>query len=939
MEDTAGTGPDVARAEAAPAPHELHVLMVEDSPEDAELNAVELSDAGLRFVSRRVQTRDDFLRALDEFHPDIILSDHRLPAFDGREALRLARAHCPDVPVIMVTGALGDEVAVELLRAGARDYVLKDRLARLPSAVLRALAEEQDGLRRKEAELALRESEALHRSLIAASPDGVAVVDAHERVIFASPRLHELLGLDAGADLRGLELLAWTAPEDREPTRAHLTRVARGETVTDVECRLVRADGTPLHVEMSAAPIVDAHDTLRGIVTVWRDASARRQALEALRDSEERYRSVVTTMAEGVVLRSADGLVRACNASAERILGLTAEQMADGTPLDARWRAIHDDGRPFADDEHPATVTLRTGQPCSGVVMGVHKADGGLTWISINTQPVTRPGADRPHAVVTSFSDITARRLAEQALRRSHAWLAGQRALLERIARGEPLREVLRHFALLLDELMPGTQSWFLLLEPGSELLKLVAAPSLPASYAAAFGGVLACEGQGACATAAARRSPVIVTDMVDDALCATCRCHGLAVGLRASWSFPLLTGKGEPVGVLATHSRTPRGPSADERRIIEGAASIAALAIERARTEDAIRGAAAEWVATFDALEAAVLILDEADRIARLNGTAADLLGSSSGACLGRALASLGDDEPWREVRRAVAEVRAARHVELSRVRDGRGLSWEIDVTPSVADAGGAGRVIVTLRDVTRLARLQESMVRAERMAAMGALVAGVAHEVRNPLFAMSVNIDALSVVLQEHDQVRELIGAVCQERDRISALMEDLLSYGRSSASKRVRASLEPVLAAAVRGCATQAERAGVTLEREGSAQGAELIMDAHRLEEVFDNLLENAYQNTPRGGRVVLSVEHLEDADGARLSVAVRDQGTGFTPEALERAFEPFFTQRRGGTGLGLAIVQRIVEEHEGSVTLANAPEGGGVVTVELPLAPPE
>jgi two-component system sensor histidine kinase UhpB len=125
-------------------PPELKILMLEDVPEEAEVLERELRKTGLAFVARRVHTKAQFSEALERFAPDLILADSKLPKFDGRTALRMARERVPSIPVVMVTGALGDEAAVELLMAGASDYVLKDRLARLGSAVLRALQEEAD---------------------------------------------------------------------------------------------------------------------------------------------------------------------------------------------------------------------------------------------------------------------------------------------------------------------------------------------------------------------------------------------------------------------------------------------------------------------------------------------------------------------------------------------------------------------------------------------------------------------------------------------------------------------------------------------------------------------------------------------------------------------------------------------------------------------------
>jgi len=132
-------------------------------------------------------------------------------------------------------------------------------------------------------------------------------------------------------------------------------------------------------------------------------------------------------MQDGIVILDADGSIRACNGSAERILGLSAEQIIGRTSLDPRWRAIHEDGSPFPGETFPVAVTLRTGEPCSNVIMGVYKPDGDLTWFSINSEPQFDADGATLAGVVGSFEDITEYRRTETAFQEVSTELASLR--------------------------------------------------------------------------------------------------------------------------------------------------------------------------------------------------------------------------------------------------------------------------------------------------------------------------------------------------------------------------------------------------------------------------------------------------------------------------------------------------------------------------------
>jgi PAS domain S-box-containing protein len=179
------------------------------------------------------------------------------------------------------------------------------------------------------------------------------------------------------------------------------------------EFQLRRRDGSLVEVEASGVTIGHG-ETLRAVV-VARPVAQRKQIENALDTTRQRLRSVFDALAEGVVVQDTAGCILECNPAACRILGLDADQLAGRTSIDPRWRAVHEDGSPFPGETHPAMRTLRTGQPSRGDIMGVHKPDGTLSWISINSEPLL-DAKQAMTGVMTSFSDITERAASEREL-------------------------------------------------------------------------------------------------------------------------------------------------------------------------------------------------------------------------------------------------------------------------------------------------------------------------------------------------------------------------------------------------------------------------------------------------------------------------------------------------------------------------------------------
>ncbi|WP_052330950.1 diguanylate cyclase domain-containing protein [Planktothrix agardhii] len=209
-----------------------------------------------------------------------------------------------------------------------------------------------------------------------------------------------------------------------------------------IEDKIAFSDGRT--IRRFSSQIRDQSDHYFGRLYIFEDISDRQQVEINLRESEERYRSVIAAMAEGIVLQQADGQITACNQSAEDILGLTADQMMGLTSIDPRWRAIQEDGSNFPGENHPTMVTLKTGKPQFNVIMGVYKPDGNLTWISINSQPLFHPNPPEPYAVVASFTNITARKQVEETLKQQ---VEGERiiyTITQRIRQSLDLDEILQ---------------------------------------------------------------------------------------------------------------------------------------------------------------------------------------------------------------------------------------------------------------------------------------------------------------------------------------------------------------------------------------------------------------------------------------------------------------------------------------------------------------
>jgi two-component system sensor histidine kinase PilS (NtrC family) len=417
---------------------------------------------------------------------------------------------------------------------------------------------------------------------------------------------------------------------------------------------------------------------------------------------------------------------------------------------------------------------------------------------------------------------------------------------------------------------------------------------------------------------------------------------RGAALGAAASCVALCVLAWGMQSGIIAPASgELDRVPLPASRLAVVMAANLSAFLLvgalssflaeqlqgvrsELQRSETRLTALEAIYSAVVRSIASGILTIGEDGRITYLNPAAEHLTGLSDRAARGQPLKGILPElaaSIVRPLERGRPEVRLRAH-------DGRERILGYATAPL---AGGVGGLVILFQDLTNLRQMEEAVRRADRLAVVGGLAAGLAHEIRNPLASMCGSIEVLGASAGLDEQERRLMQVVRSEAERLEALVREFLSFARPlSPSIEALDGARAVMDTVELFRAEVAER-GIELSVRADPP-VWLQADSGQLRQVLWNLLGNAADATAPGGRVEVRVA----AQGGRGVLEVADTGAGIAEEDLQRIFDPFFTTKERGTGLGLAIVHRIVEAHGGNLSVRSEVGRGTTFRVELPLA---
>jgi two-component system NtrC family sensor kinase len=400
----------------------------------------------------------------------------------------------------------------------------------------------------------------------------------------------------------------------------------------------------------------------------------------------------------------------------------------------------------------------------------------------------------------------------------------------------------------------------------------------------------------------------------------------------------------GERLGALAVGYRAPHVFTEEEKQLLTALAELAALALENARLLKIVVTAKRIWEQTFDAIPDGIIVHDGGMQVVRCNAHAAEMMDSTPQKVIGLSCADA--------FARLFGERAAAYHMgqglgaassfELQ-AEDGR--RYLVSVAPVTSAESGLWSVI-TWSDVTQLSEMQEQLSRSRRLATVGQLAAGVAHEINNPLAAINTCAEATLRDMRDTDETAALAASrdwnyyleeIIRQVFRCKEITRGLLDLARQRRARRAICDLNTLVAESARLTEQRAQSDSVTVVINLDPNLGEVATDEGMVRQVLDNLLSNALDAVGESGEI--SVTTLRA--GERIAVEVADSGHGISPELLVRIFDPFFTTKDPGkgSGLGLAICYTLAEALGGALTVESKQSAGSRFRLWLPRRAPD
>ena len=327
------------------------------------------------------------------------------------------------------------------------------------------------------------------------------------------------------------------------------------------------------------------------------------------------------------------------------------------------------------------------------------------------------------------------------------------------------------------------------------------------------------------------------------------------------------------------------------------------------------------------------LVAIDVRNRIASINTVAGTVLGLSYGDVIGRDAVTILPDEMWRQVDRVNREGGGVEKEIDCKLHNDQAVSLELSVTPLLDGSGGSQGNMVLFKDLSEVKSLREEVARNQRLATVGRLAAGVAHEVRNPLSSIKGFATYFKERYRQVPEDQQIANIMIQEVDRLNRVVGQLLEFARPVDILKKSISLKTLIENSLKLIERQAEESGVSIRTDLPPADETAMLDPDKMNQVLLNLYLNAVESMESEGR--LSVVLEKDREKNCIKIQVTDTGLGISEKDLAHIFDPYFTTKASGTGLGLAIAHNIIQGHNGEIRAESRLGGGSTFTILMPL----
>jgi PAS domain S-box-containing protein len=867
------------------------IILIEDNPGDIRLIREMLAQVeGITYNLETAERLSTGLECLEKEQFDVILLDLGLPDSQGIKTLDKIFAKTPTIPIVVLTGLDDEATANEAVHKGAQDYLLKgDINSRVLTRVIRYAVE------RKQAEKALRESEGKYRALFEYSPDGILIADIDTKgFLYANPAICKMLGY-ATEELIGMDVSDIHPRDKVRHVIAEFEMQASGQKTLALDIPCLRKDGTILYADVNTAKtLVTGKECNIGF---FRNATERKQAEEALRESEEKYRLLAENASDIIWTTDMNLRFTYVSPSVERIRGYTVEEATDQS-LEELLTPASTEMVLKVFTEELATESLETKDLSRVRTLEVELIckNGSTVWVEVKTS-FLRDAGGQPVGILGVAREITERRKSEEALRQSEE---RYRTILEDMEESYYETDLAGNFTLVNDAL---------------------------------------CRHLGYSIKEMMGMNYLVFTPPEDVKRVSQSSTQVYRTGEPVKW-FPreMIRKDGS-----RTFNETSIFPLRNESGEIIGWRGVGRDITERKQAEEALRRSEERYRTILEDMEDSYFEVDLVGNLTFVNDATCRNLGYSREELIGmdyRRFTAEEDIEPvyqifneafqtgkphksyyWNFIRKDGSVGFADASVSALRDREGKIIGFR-----------GVGR------DMTDRKKAEQQLLTSAKLASVGELAAGVAHEINNPLTGVLGYAQLLASRQDIPQDIKHDLDVICQESQRTVRIVQNLLRFARQHKPDRTLTDINELIERTLELQLYKLTTSNIKLTTKLAEGCLWVVVDYNQIQQVILNIVINAMQaitEVRHKGKITVTT----GIDNSQVRISIADNGPGIAKENITKVFDPFFTTKPvgSGSGLGLSVCHGIIAEHGGKMYIESIKGGGATFIIELPAAP--